>query len=81
MATSVRYHTTITLPWKQAKLIAYTACMNVLFHEKSDGRIPLSNLPPRVDTLVKGVADTPEGRRLMELDAMLRAVLFDEQAK
>lgn len=77
--STIGCHTSIIIPWRQAKLFAYAACMNVLWHEKTEGKINVISPTPPVDVLVKNVADTPEGKRLIELDAMIRAVLFDEK--
>jgi len=77
---SVKYHTAINVPWKQAKLLAYSACMNVLWHERGEGKIPVASPPPRAEALKKDLAETSSGQKLIELDKLLRAVLFDEQA-
>ena len=77
---AVKFHTAISVPWPQAKLMAYSACLNVLWHEMTEGKIRVPVSPPPVDAFVKGVVETPAEQKLVELDKMLRAVLFDEQS-
>jgi hypothetical protein len=45
---SVDWHTSITLPWAQAKLMAYYLTVNIAVHEQQSGpiRVPESMLPP-----------------------------------
>jgi hypothetical protein len=76
---AVKFHTAISVPWRQAKLMAYSACVNVLLHEMTEGKIQIPFSPPPVEALVKDVIDTPAEQKLVKLDRMLRAVLFDEQ--
>lgn len=79
---TIKCHTSIAMPWRQAKLMAYAACMNVLWHERTEGRISVGAAPPSVEVLVNEIAKQPGGEKLVELDKMLRAVFgFDEQAK
>jgi|SRR5665213_23619 len=80
---SVKFHTSISLPWTQAKLMAYGACINVLWHERLNGRIPVlpSGAPPSVEKMVSDLGSTPDGKKLIELDALLRSVLFDAPSK
>lgn len=44
----VDWHTSITLPWAQAKLMAYYLAINIAAHEMDEGpiRIPESMIPP-----------------------------------
>ena len=44
----VDWHTSITLPWAQAKLMAYYLAANIAFHELHNGpiRVPESMIPP-----------------------------------
>jgi hypothetical protein len=76
----VRFHTAVAVPWRQAKLLAYSACMNVLWHQKGEGKITLDKVavPPPVDVLIKDLGATREGKKLIELDKVLRSILFDE---
>lgn len=77
---SVRFHTAIAVPWVQAKIMAYNMYLNVMFHEHTDGtiKIPASVMPPSLETLIPTMAETPEGRQLIERDKKLRADLFGE---
>ena len=38
---SVDWHTSITVPWAQAKLMAYYLNLNIAFHELNQGPIPI----------------------------------------
>jgi hypothetical protein len=45
---SVEYHTSITVPWAQAKLMLYHLQVNIAFHEAANGKIkiPEGFIPP-----------------------------------
>lgn len=47
-ANRVDWHTSITLPWAQAKLILYYLAINVEAHERTQGKIPFPSaiIPP-----------------------------------
>jgi hypothetical protein len=50
-ANAVDWHTSITIPWAQAKLIQYYLTINIEAHEQIQGKIslPASVLPPEPD--------------------------------
>ena len=44
----VNWHTAVTIPWAQAKIMAYYLAINVVFHEIQHGpiKVPSTVLPP-----------------------------------
>jgi len=47
----VRLHTSITMPWPTAKIMAYFMAINVIIHQQEQGVIPIPErvMPPRPD--------------------------------
>jgi hypothetical protein len=66
---SVDWHTSITLPWEQAKLMMYYLALNIAARELQTGakiNIPPSMLPPQPDA-PSGVDDTAVNRTFFEI--------------
>jgi hypothetical protein len=66
---SVDWHTSITVPWEQAKLMLYYLALNIAARELQTGikiNVPSSMLPPEPD-VPSGSDDTPINRKFFEI--------------
>ncbi|HWC98697.1 MAG TPA: DUF3467 domain-containing protein [Candidatus Sulfopaludibacter sp.] len=62
-AAEIDYHTDVTIPWSQAKLMHLYLGVNIMLYERDNGRItiPKSVLPSPLTSPPEGVdASTPE---------------------
>ena len=59
---SVDWHTSMTIPWAQAKLMAYYLGVNIAAHELSLGKIPFpdSVIPPEPQPVSEADKDNPK---------------------
>ena len=75
----VTFHTAITMPWLQAKLLCYYLQLNVAVHELS-GKIavPSQMMPslPQPPTPEDGQADFPLRKQIHEIASAMRAEMF-----
>jgi hypothetical protein len=71
---SVEYHTSMTIPWAQAKLIAYFLQVNVAIHEANHGhiRVPENFVPLEFPDLEGPAADDPKEIELQKSIKALR---------
>lgn len=75
---TVRQHTTMNVPWTQAKIMAFYVAANVLIHEHTHGPIKLTTplLPPKASDMEIEMFKTPEGKKLAEQLDELRSNLL-----
>jgi hypothetical protein len=75
----IDWHTSITLPWAQAKLMAYYLQVNVAAHELRMGKIPFpdSMVPPEPPPLPDSEKDNLVSRALFEIVKDLRQKFVD----
>jgi hypothetical protein len=67
--SSVDWHTSITIPWAQAKLMAYYLAINVAFHELNQGfpiHVPTVMLPPETPPLTEAEKNNPTSTAMHE---------------
>jgi hypothetical protein len=66
---AVDWHTSMTLPWPQAKLMAYYLAINIAAHELREGpiRISASMLPPDPPPPPQSAKDDPNAQALFEM--------------
>jgi hypothetical protein len=78
-ANSIDWHTSITLPWAQAKLMAYYLEVNVAAHELRMGKIPFpsSMVPQEPPPPPDSDKDDPASRALFEVVKDLRQKFID----
>ena len=57
----IDWHTSITLPWAQAKLMSYYLQLNIAAHEAEGGKIPIpaSMIPPEAPAIAPSNKDKP----------------------
>jgi hypothetical protein len=74
---NIAQHTAVTIPWAQAKLLAYFLQANVFFQEKLHGKIivPTSVLPPDPSIVFKEMAADPKTKDVVEYMQKLRDAL------
>ena len=65
---AVEWHTSITLPWAQAKLMAYYLGINIAAHEAHNGKVgvPEVMLPPEPPPIAEADKDNPSVKALVE---------------
>jgi hypothetical protein len=65
---AIDWHTSITLPWAQAKLMAYYLDLNIAAYEKHNGtiKVPPSMLPPAPPPIQEADKDNPAVQSLVE---------------
>jgi len=80
---SIDWHTSVTLPWAQAKLTAYYLLMNVAFHEISQGPIHLPQpvLPPAPPELTDETRTLPNAQALHDFAVALYRKFMDGLGK
>jgi hypothetical protein len=69
-ANSVDWHTSITLPWAQAKLLAYYLGINLAAREMREGRIKIPDtvIPPEIPPPTPETLQTnPESQAFFEM--------------
>jgi hypothetical protein len=76
---AINWHTSITLPWEQAKLMAYYLAINIAAHELEKGPIiiPKAMLPQEPPP----PTDSPSDRALFEMVRKHRQQFIDSQKK
>jgi hypothetical protein len=74
-AQSVEYHTSITIPWAQAKLLSYFLQANITAHEINFGKITIPNavMPPEWIRPTLDQAQDPKTVEVFEALQKLRA--------
>ena len=74
----VFYHTAVTMPWMQAKLLAYYLLLNIAYHEKTHGPITIiGNMTPTVAPPTEDqLKDDPNIQELFELYKKIHADMF-----
>ena len=62
--TIVEQHTAVSLPWMQAKVLAYWLRVNIEFYEINNGKIPVhpSVLPPRPQDIPAELQNDPRSK-------------------
>jgi len=76
---SIEYHTSITVPWAQAKLIMYYLQANVAVHESETGtiKIPKAVWPQEWVPPAEQAAKDPKNKQLYERLKKLRTELLE----
>jgi hypothetical protein len=76
---SVDWHTSITLPWAQAKLMSYFLELNIANHESQMGKIPFpaSMIPPEPPPLPESLQNEPEAKAFREMVMARRQRFLD----
>ena len=76
---SVEYHTSITLPWAQAKLMLYYLQANIAAHEVANGKIkiPGAVIPPEWPPPTPEQAKDPKSHEVFETLQRLREQFMD----
>jgi hypothetical protein len=66
---AIDWHTSMTLPWAQAKLMAYYLAINIAAHELREGpiKIPASMLPQAPPPPPQSAKDDPNAQALFEM--------------
>jgi len=79
----VDWHTSITMPWAQAKLMAYFLNINIAAHESTNGiiRVPEVVLPPVPPEITEADKDNPSVHALVKLINENRDKFLAEQKK
>ena len=64
----IDWHTSITLPWAQAKLMEYYLKLNIAAYEASNGRIkvPESMLPPAPPPIAEEDKNSPGAKKMVD---------------
>ncbi len=77
---SVEYHTSITVPWAQAKLMLYYLQANVAAHEVANGKIkiPEAVMPPEWPPPTPDQAMDPKSQEVFEALRTLREQFLDQ---
>lgn len=77
---SVKFHTHVSMPWVQAKIMLYHMYMTMMFHDVSETQVvvPDAVLPAKLIDLIPEIKDRSMGPQLLELDAKIRKDLFGE---
>jgi hypothetical protein len=75
---AVKFHTAISVPWQQIKIMSYMLQLNLLFHEHANGkvRVHANVVPPPIETALPNLAEQPGGKELLEQIEKLRAELL-----
>jgi len=76
---NINYHTAVTMPWAQAKLLGYYLRLQVAWHEAVNGEVKLpSNLVPnKLEATAEDYENmTPEVRAFWELASRLHREVF-----
>lgn len=76
---SIEYHTSITVPWAQAKLMLYYLQANVVAHEVANGKIkiPETVMPPEWPPPTPEQAKDPKSQEVFEALRNLREQFLD----
>ncbi len=77
---SIDWHTSITMPWAQAKLLCYYLQANILVHEIHNGkiRVPSAVIPPEAP-VPAGAPDDPKAQDVFAVLKALRHQFLEEQ--
>ncbi len=81
---SVDWHTSITIPWAQAKLMAYYLTINVAFHELSQGfpiHVPTVMLPVEPPPLTEAEKSNPASKAMHEFAVEWRKKFLEDLRK
>lgn len=76
----VDWHTAVTVPWSQAKILCYYLRLNLAFHEQN-GPIPMSPrvTPPKpIPPTAEELKNDPHGMAFYELVKKIHAEMFGE---
>jgi hypothetical protein len=79
-AAAVDWHTSVTMPWAQAKILGYYLLGNIAIHERADGPVgvPANVTPPKPfvpsDEEIK---KDPRSKEIYEQLTRLHSQLFD----
>jgi hypothetical protein len=81
--SGVDWHTSITVPWPQAKLMAYYLTINVAFHEITDGpvTIPQAVMPPPPPPVPESDKDNPVSQAMYAFASAFHQKLISGQGK
>lgn len=77
--SDTRFHTSVNVPWAQAKMAAYTLLVNVLMHETYYGtkiELPSGLIPTPVEDVVKALKEIPEYADTLHALQTAHKVLF-----
>ena len=68
----------VSLPWPQVKILIYLLQVNLLFHERANGKVnvPESVMPASFASYAPQIAKEPGGEELLKQLEQLRAKLF-----
>jgi len=79
---AVEWHTSVTLPWPQVKMLAFFLHANVIIHETTNGpvRIPTTMLPSPYPPL-SDMETNPVSKKLFDTIKAMRDELIEEQKR
>ncbi len=75
-------HTTVNIPWVQAKMCAYVMLVNVLMQERFNAeaiRVPSGLIPTPLENALPELAATPDGAELVRVLKTIHEALFGKQ--
>lgn len=76
---STNIHTTVNIPWAQAKVAAYVMLVNVVLQERYFGepiKLPKGLIPTPIEEAVTSLADTPDGAEIIRILKTVHEGLF-----